>query len=132
MRIDNGLLVIAVAVFWASAGAAPKPLNEMILHAASYDGKITTLSLRSTKQGGYELKPIFPPATDGGPSPSWLVQKGNGLINIDEGINAQQGTITEYEEGPHGKLKLRASSKTQTGGLHGTLYAGGKALAVAH
>ncbi|KAI9772581.1 MAG: hypothetical protein M1839_002433 [Geoglossum umbratile] len=128
------LLTATIGVLAAIANAAPEARSrEAILHAASYDGKITTLSLKSTGQGGFELKPIPPPATDAGTSPSWLIQTSKYLYNVDEALSGPpQGTVTEYEDGPQGKLKLRKALKTNPGGVHGALYAGGKALAVAH
>ncbi|KAI9765214.1 MAG: hypothetical protein M1840_007706 [Geoglossum simile] len=131
MWTDIRLLAAGVLVLGTTVNAIPWPgSHDAILHVASYDGKITTLSLKSTKRGGFDLTPVPPPMTGTEISPSWLILKdGHLLYSVDEGLNATVGRLTEYRDNFQGKLVLNRALEAPVGGVHGAVYAGGKALA---
>ncbi|KAH0563313.1 hypothetical protein GP486_002119 [Trichoglossum hirsutum] len=125
-------LVAAMLIHGSLAAAVGyrAPPDAVKLFAASYSGKITTLSLE--QQGyGSSLKSLFTNA-DSAPSPSWLLLDGKLLYSVDEGLNVPNGSVNVFEVGDDGSLKRTSRVGTIDGGVNGAFYADGAALVVPH
>lgn len=128
------------------------------LYVSSYDGNLTTLSL--TPNIGTSLNPHdqyhghpWPNPGNYGPeewtynldvistfntsvqSPSWLTlnKQNNILYLIDEGLTGPNGTLVAYRTNPAtGVLSELHRAEALQGGVYGTFFSNGAALAVPH
>ncbi|KAJ9665922.1 hypothetical protein H2201_004046 [Coniosporium apollinis] len=102
------------------------------LYVASYDGNVTTLSLSTTADGGYESEVIYTNPGCAG-SPAWLTldAANDVLYCLDEGNQTPNGSITAFRTSASGELTVLSDRETITGPVSSVLYGSNSSRAIA-
>ena len=103
------------------------------LYVSSYAGNLTTLSLVQNPDRSYTLSQLATLNTSTN-APSWLTldRQNNLLFNVDEAVNATNGTLVSYKTSFTGHLEEIQRVEALQGGVYATFYGSGSAIAVPH